>query len=106
MAKPEAHGLGIATVYRAVKNLLEEGWLEQVEIPGEPPRFEIAGKGHHHHFHCRACGRVFEIDACQGDFDRLAPAGFQVTDHEVLLFGRCAECAAGRALEQSAMKRT
>ncbi len=88
--------LGIATVYRTVGALVEEGFLSQVEIGGEAPRYEISGRAHHHHFRCRRCHRVFEMDGCLPDVRRLAPAGFVVEDHEILLSGLCPDCAAPR----------
>lgn len=84
--------LGAATVYRTVRNLVEGGEITAVHLPGEAPRYELAHLGHHHHFRCRACDEVFEIDACPGDLDQLAPRGFFVEAHEVVLFGRCADC--------------
>ncbi len=92
-ARKKSKGLGVATVYRAIKGFSEEGELQSVEVPGEPPRYEIAGKPHHHHFHCRRCGRVFEIEGCPGDLKRLIPKGFRLTGHEVMLYGECASCA-------------
>jgi Fur family transcriptional regulator, ferric uptake regulator len=86
-------GLGIATVYRTLKALLTEGWLVAVELPGEAQRYEIAGKDHHHHFRCRACDRVFEIEGCFTNLQRLAPRGFQLEKHEVVLYGMCDACA-------------
>jgi Fur family ferric uptake transcriptional regulator len=86
-------GLGIATVYRAIKSLVEEGWALPVELPGMPDRFERSGKDHHHHFHCRGCGKVFEVDDCHAEIPKLAPDGFLVEDHEVFLYGRCPACA-------------
>jgi Fur family transcriptional regulator, ferric uptake regulator len=93
-AQTEVPGLGIATVYRNVKSLLDEGWLKEVELPGQPSRYEIGGKAHHHHFLCRACDRVFEIDQCPGALAHLAPPGFKPEGHEILLFGLCQACAA------------
>jgi Fur family ferric uptake transcriptional regulator len=87
-------GLGIATVYRTINSLVDTGWLVTVELPGEPPRYERAGAAHHHHFHCRACTRVFEIHGCPGDLRDLAPAGFRLEGHEVVLYGQCAQCTA------------
>ena len=84
--------LGIATVYRTLKALTEEGWLIPVELPGEPQRYEIAGKGHHHHFRCRICDRVFDTDGCLPNLRRLAPSGFQLDRHEVVLYGTCDTC--------------
>jgi Fur family transcriptional regulator, ferric uptake regulator len=92
-AKRKVRGLGIATVYRTLKGLVDQGWLAAVELPGEPPRYELAGKGHHHHFHCRGCGRVYELEGCPEGLKRLAPKGFSLETHEVVLYGRCAACA-------------
>lgn len=86
--------LGLATVYRTVHSLLNERLLTRVPVPGEPDRYEAAGKPHHHHFYCNACARVFDMHGCPGSLQRLAPAGFEVLRHEVLLYGQCRQCAA------------
>lgn len=93
-ARSHRPGLGIATVYRTLKALVEEGALAQVELPGEPPRYEAMGKQHHHHFHCRTCDRVYELEGCPEGLRGLTPAGFSLESHEVVLYGRCAACAA------------
>lgn len=93
-ASAEADNLGIATVYRTLKLGVEEGWLKPVELPNAPARFEMAGKKHHHHFECRNCQRVFEVHGCPGNLKPLVPEGFTLEDHEVILYGLCAECAA------------
>ncbi len=85
-------GLGIATVYRNLKLLTENGWLSPVALPGEPTRYEVSGKPHHHHFVCRQCDRAFEIDDCPSDFGMKVPSGFRVDSHEVVLYGLCAAC--------------
>ena len=92
-AQQAVPGLGIATVYRNLKGLVEEGELQAVHLPGENPRFELAGPQHHHHFQCRQCRRVFDVHACPGDLSRLAPRGFTVEDHDLTLYGRCEACA-------------
>lgn len=92
-ALPLSPGLGIATVYRTLRGGVEAGWLTQVELPGEPPRYESTGKSHHHHFLCRSCDRVYEIDGCPEGLRGLTPPGFSLEAHEVVLYGRCAECA-------------
>lgn len=92
-ADREAPGVSLATVYRTVKALEEQGEIVKVELPGEPARYEMAGKGHHHHFHCQSCGRAFEIHGCPGNLTKLAPPGFRVEGHEITLFGLCDRCA-------------
>ena len=87
-------GLGLATVYRNLNAMVEDGWLVPVQLPGESARYERAGLDHHHHFHCTRCDRAFDIDACPGDLKKLTPPGFKLTRHEIVLYGRCAECAA------------
>lgn len=88
--------LGIATVYRTVKSLVDERWLVTVELPGEPPRYELSKLSHHHHFHCRACGRAFDIPGCPGHMRLATPPGFVVEEHEIVLYGRCPDCSKAR----------
>ncbi|KQP43327.1 transcriptional repressor [Pseudorhodoferax sp. Leaf274] len=96
-AQAEVPALGIATVYRNLKQLAEAGEVQSVELPGEAPRFEPGGHHHHHHFSCTVCHRVFDVHACPGDMQKLAPPGFSVERHELTLYGRCDECAAPKA---------
>jgi Fur family ferric uptake transcriptional regulator len=92
IAKAEVSGLGIATVYRNIKALLQDGWLAAIELPGAGTVYERAGKSHHHHFHCDRCSRVFELPGCIPSINRLAGRRFSVTRHELVLYGICAEC--------------
>ncbi|MBW7905992.1 MAG: transcriptional repressor [Phycisphaerae bacterium] len=91
-ARDEVPRIGIATVYRTVKGLLEDGWLAAVQVPGEAPRYEIAGKPHHHHFHCRSCGAVFDVQGCSPAIKSLSPRGYQTEGHDLVFFGRCPSC--------------
>ncbi len=95
LARRRHPGLGVATVYRTLHLLAMEGAIVPVELPGEAARYEVAGKGHHHHFRCRKCRRIFEISGCAlaGDAAGVVPPGFRIEDHEVVLYGVCAACA-------------
>jgi Fur family transcriptional regulator, ferric uptake regulator len=97
-AQTQVPGLGIATVYRNLKTLVEDNELKLVNLPGENARFELAHPlhhphHHHHHFQCKQCQRVFDVHACPGNLAALAPAGFTVDDHDLTLYGRCKDCA-------------
>lgn len=92
-AEALAPGLGIATVYRNIQALLDDGFVRSVELPGAPPRYEVSGKSHHHHFHCRECDGVFEVDDCPDGVRGMTPAGFELETHEIVLYGLCAGCA-------------
>ena len=85
--------LGMATVYRNVKLLADEGWLAEVELPGGGMRYELAARPHHHHFVCRSCDQAFDVHRCPEAVEEMAPPGFEVEDHEVILYGRCPACA-------------
>ncbi len=89
--------LGIATVYRNLRAMVDEGVLELVNLPGQAALYEATGRDHHHHFQCNACLRVFDVDQCPGDLARLAPEGFSVESHELTLYGLCSECQPRRA---------
>lgn len=91
-AQEQVEGISIATVYRNIGALVEDKWLAAVEIPGESPRYEVAGKEHHHHFHCNGCGKVFEMQGCAVQVKPKLPRGFRATGHEFFLYGTCADC--------------
>ena len=86
--------LGLATVYRTIGLLREAGSIIEVLLPGEEPHFEPAHRGHHHHFCCRACNRVFELETCPVGIPAgsVLPGGFRVEDHHLTLYGLCASC--------------
>lgn len=84
--------LGIATVYRNLRAMVDEGALQAVSLPGQSPLYELTGQAHHHHFQCTVCQRVFDIHACPGDLGHLAPRGFSVERHDITLYGQCSDC--------------
>jgi Fur family transcriptional regulator, ferric uptake regulator len=92
LAQQSLPSLGIATVYRAIKDLLAKGWLVPVTV-SSGTRFEPADRGHHHHFYCQACDRAFDLDGCASNLSRLVPAGFVVESHELTITGLCDACA-------------
>ena len=85
--------LGMATVYRTVRLLLDERSIVAVDLPGQATRYEKAGKLHHHHFHCRDCDEVFDLPGCALDTNHMhTPSGFTVDHHEIVLEGTCKDC--------------
>ena len=90
-AQQQVPNLNLATVYRNLNLLVEVEVLAPVHLPGQPTRFELASH-HHHHFQCKACDRVFDIHACSSEISKLAPKGFEVIEHDVILYGRCPDC--------------
>jgi len=93
IARADVASISLATVYRGINSLLEEGAIIRVEIPGQPALYESAGLQHHHHFHCETCGRTFDIHGCPGNLATLLPSGFRLDAHDITLFGLCAQCS-------------
>ncbi len=91
-AQERMASVSVATMYRNIHALVAENWLVPVEIPSSSPRYEVAGKEHHHHFQCTTCGKTFELDGCALQLDPKLPDGFMATHHEFFLYGRCASC--------------
>ena len=91
-AKRSIPRLGIATVYRALRQLVGEGRVRLVEIPGISPHYESTTGPHHHFFFCQHCRRLYNLLGCVQGVRKLAPRGFAVEGHEIVLYGRCAGC--------------
>ena len=92
LAKDAVEEVSLATVYRNIRTLVEEKWLIPVEVPGQSPRYEVAGKGHHHHFQCSRCGKLFDLAGCEASVKLKLPPGFLATGHEFFVYGKCAAC--------------
>lgn len=93
-AQRDVAHLGIATVYRTIKLLLDAGEIHSVTLPDGQPRYEAADLGHHHHFRCRRCEQVFDLDHCPITLpnDAELPGGFRVEQHEITFYGLCPKC--------------
>lgn len=39
---------------------------------------------------------MFEVEQCPGDLSYLAPAGFKLENHDLLLLGLCVDCVGGK----------
>jgi Fur family ferric uptake transcriptional regulator len=79
--------LGIAPVYRQLKQSVKEGTLHVVRLLGKNARCAAARHAQYRHFQCTACQRVFDVQVCPGDLARLISKGFTINDHDLTLYG-------------------
>jgi len=86
-------GLGIATVYRSVRDLVEKGLIRRVVVASGAPRYERTNVRHHHHFHCESCGKVAPLEGCALSKDYRLPSGFKASSHELTFTGTCSGCS-------------
>ena len=91
-AQKELPHLGMATVYRALKQFQADGQARVVEIPGITPHYESAATPHHHFFCCVQCEKLFNLVGCVRGITSLAPEHFRVRRHEIVLYGDCQAC--------------
>jgi Fur family ferric uptake transcriptional regulator len=90
-------GIGIATVYRALKCLCGCGKVSEVIPADGVARYEPAGRrAHHDHLICTACGAFTE--AVDPEIERLqvrlaAQHGFKISSHRLEIYGRCSACS-------------
>ncbi len=93
-------GIGLATVYRALQEMATAGELDTVRNPtGEVLYRRCARMSHHHHLVCRSCGLTQEVAAPaveQWARSMAAQYGYTDLDHQIELFGLCADCTARR----------
>jgi Fur family ferric uptake transcriptional regulator len=89
--------VGRASVYRALEQLEQLGLVQRIEVCRGTAGFErIDPTGHHHHHAiCRDCGRMvpFEDQSLEKALAEVAGTmSFDVTEHDVVLRGRCERC--------------
>lgn len=96
----ELKDIPIATLYRLMDSLVEEGVVRKyITSPNSPCCFQYSDCGHdHHHFHlvCEKCGKLIHLDC--DEVDHLVEHindehGFKVDISKVNLYGVCDECA-------------
>lgn len=91
--------IGLATVYRALADLAADGEADVLQSEGGEARYRACTPGeHHHHVICRECGLTVEVRAEAVErwvASVAAEHGFVDAEHEVNIYGLCAECAAG-----------
>lgn len=94
-------GMSHATIYRNIKEFVDLGLVEQ-QVDGDQARVKFQcdfAHMHHHHFVCRRCGRVTELEMCPLDmsfFEKQLP-GAQIEGHRFEIYGLCAACSAQQA---------
>jgi Fur family ferric uptake transcriptional regulator len=91
-------GVGRASIYRALEQLEQLGLLQRLEVCRGTAGYErVDPTGHHHHHAiCRDCGRMvpFEDSSLERALEHVAgEMSFDVTEHDVVLRGRCDRCA-------------
>ena len=89
--------VGLASVYRVLETLADNGLVHRLDLGDGVARFEAARQDEHHHHHlvCDDCGKVeaFADDGLERVIrDVEQRSGYTVQAHEVVLRGACTTC--------------
>jgi Fur family transcriptional regulator, ferric uptake regulator len=89
--------LGLATVYRTLALLTEEGAIDAISHRQGELCYRWCGDEHHHHLTCSDCHRVVELVDCELEpwLERVsADHDFVTTGHRLEVAGLCGDCRA------------
>lgn len=92
-------GVGLPTVYRILENLANNGILITAASEDRQLRYFIClgiEHEHHHHFICRKCGKVEEVNLClMEEVSKYVKRHLKATvqSHFLQIEGLCAKCS-------------
>lgn len=87
--------VGLATVYRNLGFLCEQGVVAETDLGDGHTEWEVTAGGPHHHAVCRRCGEVTQLDdAFVRDLgEKLRrEIGFEADLNHMAFFGLCETC--------------
>jgi len=91
--------ISLATVYRNLHSLVEEGKIRTFLLDGQGARYDPE-TSEHDHFVCERCGRVDDLFLRRArrriGLTSLAKQGYVVTTHNLTVHGMCQACASRR----------
>jgi Fur family ferric uptake transcriptional regulator len=95
--------IGRATIFRAVKQLVERNILDCIDFSDGTRLYRACGGRlqdtghHHHHLACTSCRHISDFDFCfpAGELDKIGQReGFVIQGHTLTVFGVCRDCQA------------
>lgn len=104
LARQIIPSLGVSTVYRSIRCMVDEQELVGVDFPGQPPRYELPTRDLHSHFICSKCQSVFDLPDSPPLPPVPMPEGFQLGGCELVVFGICARCGDPRHQKETGEK--
>ncbi|MEI6131947.1 MAG: transcriptional repressor [Bacillota bacterium] len=91
--------IGIATIYRNLKYLEEQGKLRKTQLTGSQTAYyqfvQQNDKHSHHHLNCVKCGAVIDFEEDLLDaIEKIVRVtkGFEIYDHNLTFYGKCKKC--------------
>lgn len=84
--------ISLATVYRNLNMLANDGIIRKIEMPDMPDRFDCRMTVHDH-LYCEKCGRVFDFTLPQDLDEQIEKiSGMKVKQYNLIAKGICSDC--------------
>jgi len=96
--------IGIATVYRTLTLLENEGSASSISFGAQGKKYELGLKNHHDHLICTSCGEIIEFfdETIEAQQELIAKKfNFLMTDHTMKIIGLCEKCQKNKNPETS-----
>ena len=94
LVKEKFPSISLATIYKNVNAMIDNGFLKEVKIIGQDSRYEL-NYGEHSHVVCKKCGKVVDIEMESSEL--LKEAGEKsdmcVESSSMVFYGICKECS-------------
>ncbi len=96
LVKEKFPSISLATIYKNVNAMIDNGFLKEVKIIGQDSRYEL-NYGEHSHVVCKECGKVVDIDIDTQTLFKEAEekSTIKVESSSMVFYGICGECAKG-----------
>ncbi|MGW7362506.1 Fur family transcriptional regulator [Streptomyces sp. NPDC054841] len=87
--------LSLQATYNVLRALTDAGLVRCTHIPGHPARYEIERHDNHHHFVCRRCGAIRDVECTVGAapcMEPQLPEEYDTQEAAVTFWGMCPDC--------------
>jgi ferric uptake regulator, fur family len=89
--KKKLPDIGIATVYRNLKQLAADGLVNTLETTKDCIHYD-ADVSNHAHFVCERCGKIKDLFIALPDSGAVEKLGYKVKREKLVFYGVCPEC--------------
>ncbi|MFJ3309499.1 Fur family transcriptional regulator [Streptomyces sp. NPDC086549] len=89
--------LSLQATYNVLRALTDVGLVRCTQIPGQPARYEAERHDNHHHFVCRCCGGIRDVECTVGAapcMEPQLPEEYDIQEAAVTFWGLCPDCRA------------
>ncbi|MGQ9632296.1 MAG: Fur family transcriptional regulator [bacterium] len=91
MVKKRFPTISFATVYNTLEKLVDVGEIKQLSIKRDVAYYD-GNVSPHHHFHCRICGRIYDVEVECSVAKKGEVEGHKIEEMQAYFYGVCKEC--------------